>query len=189
MGREREAAREREREREREGEREREPGYHSYATPFKKLSLPSSPLCWNEQERKCWNVTKSQRERSGPRQGWMKRWKERKAQWKYLMYLSAALFIHTFILFWGAFSQYEVSLKLLLRSQTAETSNACVLKYNLPAPIWSKKKPENWPFCCRGQLNNDSHWRSGDDGRPRTIHRKGSEISWGFVYRFGSHKH
>lgn len=59
--------------------------------------------------------------------------------------------------------------------------------WNIISPLrYGTKK--NWPFCCRGQLNNDSHWRSRDDGRPWTIHRKGSEISWGFVYRFGSHK-
>lgn len=53
----------------------------------------------------------------------------------------------------------------------------------------SNMEQKKLAICCRGQLNNDSHWKSMGDGRPRTIHRKGSEISWGFVYRFGSHKH
>ena len=100
------------------------------------------------------------------------------------MYFSTALFIHTSILLRGI-SQCEVSLTLYYRDTAKPQIILC--RNIIPSiPIWNKIK---WPFCCRAQLNNDSRWRSGDDRRPRTIHRKGLQIGWGFVYRFGSHKH
>lgn len=95
----------------------------------------------------------------------MKWWKERKAQGKYLMYFSIALFIHTFILVWGTFSQYEVSLKLYCKATAKHQMHVC---WHIIYPPQYERK--SWPFCCRDQLNNDSHWRSRDDGRPRTMH-------------------
>lgn len=112
-------------------------------------------------------------------QRWMKWWKDQRAQGKYLMYFR---YIPSPLYTAGTFSQYEASLNLYYRP----TVKCMCAEIYLPTPIWNKKKRA---ICCRGQLNNDSYWRSMDDGRPWTIHRKGSEISWGFVYRFGSHKH
>lgn len=58
------------------GRREREPGYHSYATTFRKLP-PLFTLSRNEQEMKYWNLTKSQQERSGPNKD---EWNDERAQ-------------------------------------------------------------------------------------------------------------
>lgn len=83
------------------------------------------------------------------------------------MYFSTALFIHAFILVWGIFSQYEASLQLYY--QATAKPQTCV-SWNIISPFQYRNK--KWPFCCRGQLNNDSDWSSRDDGSQGQYIRK-----------------
>lgn len=112
-------------------------------------------------------------------QRWMKWWKDQRAQGKYLMYFR---YIHSALC-----TDLRHILTIWSKPQSLLQTNCGIHVSNI-SPL-SNMEQKKWAICCRDQLNDDSYWRSRDDGKPRTIHRKGWEISWGFVYRFGSHKH